>query len=448
MNITKITYAVLTAAMLLTVVPSCHKDSNEVLPTENSFTDDGNNENAISKAKIASKITPKEYVSKPLKFNEFVDKVDKFSNKIATTIGISQSENSAVSPLSIFMAMSMAATSANGDTREEILNMLGLSIEELNNNILYLCMSCNEILSYYDENYKGKEKNMIKCVNSIWIKDGAKVKEDGIKNLTTKYYSDIFKMDFKGSNVNNTIKSYIKKETNDFLAPDLNPTPLTQIILLNVVYLREVWNEFGDKLSFTKDKYNFTNYDNTKTPTPLLIGFFTKGKAIETEKYRKFQTKTNANFSLTFFVPNDGYSLDDIYTAEILDDKTPYVYEDSENEYYTRCIFPEFSAKYEDDIKNSIKELGVEKFFGECDLSNLTDNVYCDGIKHITKLEVKSKGIEGAATTAAMMLAGSAASEKEKNKVYENFIVDKNFVYVLKDNNGVPLFTGVIKNVE
>jgi len=78
MNITKITYAVLTAAMLLTVVPSCHKDSNEVPPTENSFTDDGNNENAISKAKIASKITPKEYVSKPPKFNDFVDKVDKF----------------------------------------------------------------------------------------------------------------------------------------------------------------------------------------------------------------------------------------------------------------------------------------------------------------------------------------------------------------------------------
>ena len=92
--------------------------------------------------------------------------------------------------------------------------------------------------------------------------------------------------------------------------------------------------------------------------------------------------------------------------------------------------------------------MGVKKLFGECDFSNLAEDVYCNGIKHVTRLEVKSKGIEGAAVTAMMMEATSVGPEKEKNKVYENFIVDKNFVYVLKDNNGVPLFTGVIKNVE
>ena len=447
MNITKITYAVLTAAVLLTVVPSCHKDSNEVTPEENSFSNEGDNEEAISKAKIASKITPEEYVSMPQKFDEFTDKVDKFSNKIAAKIGFSQSGNSAVSPLSIFMAMSMAAESANGDTREEILNMLGLSYEELSNNIRYLCLSCNQILNFYNEDFKGEEKNMIKCANSIWLKDGVKVKENGIKSLTTKYFSDIFKMDFKNSNVNNTVKSYINNETNGFLSPDLDLTPQTQIMLLNVVYLKEIWNEFGDELSFTNEKYDFVNYDNSKTPIQLLRGFFYRGRAIKTEKYKKFRTLTNVGLSLTFFVPNEGYSLDDIYTAEILDDKTPYVYEDDENKYYTRCLFPEFSANYDNEIQNSIKELGVKKLFGECDFSNLAEDVYCNGIKHVTRLEVKSKGIEGAAVTAMMMEATSVGPEKEKNKVYENFIVDKNFVYVLK-YNGVPLFTGVVEKVK
>lgn len=448
MNITKIAYAVLTAGVLLTVVPSCEKDDNnvnkEINPNE-TYTSE--NEDAISKAKIAGKVAP-DIIPWSETYNDFLVKVGAFSNKIATAIGCGQSGNTAVSPLSVFMAMSMAAECAGGETREEILNTLGISYEELSTNIQQLCRECNRILGYYDEEDETTAKNMIKCVNSLWLKDGANVKESGIESLTTKYYSDVFKMDFLNSNVNELVTSYIKNETRGFLAPNLEINTSTLIMLMNVVYLKEVWNEYGENLGLTDKKYDFQNYDKTKTSTKLLRGDYNSGKALVTEKYRKFYTSTNSGLDLTFYVPNEGYSVDDIYNTDVLDDKTSYVYSDSENRYHTRCIFPEFSASYDSDIKEIIKSLGIKSLFGGCNFSNLTDqDVFCGQIQHVTKLEVKKEGIEGAAVTAMLMCTSAGPGIKELKDVYEDFIVDKNFVYVLSRYD-VPLFTGVVKKVE
>ena len=449
MNISKITYAVLTAFVLLTVVPSCNKDDNkdvnpEVNP-EQTYTSE--NEEAISKAKIAGKVAP-ENISWSETYNSFIGKVGKFSSKISTAIGCGQSGNTAVSPLSVFMAMSMAAECANGETRDEILNTLGISYEELSQNIQELCKECNRILGYYDEEDENKAKNMIKCVNSLWIKDGAEVKDGGIKNLTTKYYSDVFKMDFLNSDVNQIVTSYIKNETRGYLAPNLELAPSTLIMLMNVVYLKEVWNDSDGNLDFTDKKYDFVNYDKSTTSTKLMVGEYVSGKAVVKEKYRKFYTSTNSGLTLTFYVPNDGYTIDDIYNAGILDDETHYVYSDSENRYHTRCIFPEFSANYDSDIKEIISNLGIKKLFDGCDFSNLTDEqVFCGKIKHVAKLEVKREGVEGAAVTAMSMCTSAGPDIKELKDVYEDFIVDKNFVYVLSRYD-VPLFTGVVKKVE
>ncbi|MBQ3656943.1 MAG: hypothetical protein II956_08890 [Bacteroidales bacterium] len=449
MNMTKITYAVLTAFVLLTVVPSCHKDDNrdvnpDVNPVQN-YTSE--NEAEISKAKIASKVAP-ETIPWSESYNDFVVKVEKFSNKIATKIGCQQSGNTAVSPLSVFMAMSMAAECAGGETRQEILNTLGISYEELSTNIQELCKECNRILGLYDGEDESKAKNMIKCVNSLWIKDGAKVKDGGIKNLTTKYYSDIFKMDFLNADVNQLVTSYIKNETRGYLAPNLELDPATLIMLMNVVYLKEVWNDYGGNLDLTDKKYDFVNYDKSTTSTKLMTGEYVSGKAIVKEKYRKFYTSTNSGLSLTFYVPNEGYSVDDIYNTDVLDDETQYVYTDSENRYHTRCFFPEFTANYDNDIKEIIKNLGINHLFGSCDFSNLTDEeVFCGKIKHVAKLEVKREGIEGAAVTSVEMCTSAGPAREELKDVYEDFVVDKNFVYVLSRYD-VPLFTGVVKKVE
>ncbi len=467
MNFSKITIATAMSAMLLIGATSCDKDDNIDEPNSGTNLDNykPQNEAAISKSQIAAKVNPfkdayyydvMQYVWSK-EYKDFANKVSKFANNAAVAIGANPQGNTAVSPLSVFMALSMAAESANGDTRQEILDAMGITYEELAANIKYLCYTCNQVLDCGLGNSDGK--NQIKSVNSLWVQNGVQVKDAGVNSLTSNYFADLFNMDFEGSDVNEIIKSYISNETNGLLSPNLELTAETFLVLMNVVYLRDIWSEFGSDLDLTDQPYDFVNYDRSTLSTQLLKGYYHSGKAVETEKFRKFYTTTNSGLSMTFFVPKDGYTLDDIYTSDVLNDPTPYVKVDTTSNpevnyrFHTRCFFPEFEASFDDDIKDEIQKMGVNKFFtrGGCDFSNLTDeDVFCSQIRHITKLEVSRKGIEGAAVTVELMEGamdpGPGHEEKRWEDVYYDFPVDRNFAYILSKDD-VPIFTGVVKAI-
>ena len=452
------------SAMMLVALPSCDKDNNDV--DEPEVVDPNNynakNEAAIEKASIAKKVVikPTDYTFEEYlwskEFNAFKAKIAKFANKAAVAIGVNSDGNTAVSPISVFMALAMAAESADGDTRQEILDAMGITYEELNANIMYLNYICNQVLDHGCTNSNGQ--NQLKCVNSLWVKNGINVKDDGVKALTTKYYSDLFYMNFDNDDVNSILSSYISNETRGLLCPNLEVNPDVFLILMNVVYLRDVWNELGNEFSFTDQTYDFVNYDQSKTNTQLLKGHYNSGKAVETDIFRKFYISTYGGVALTFFVPQDGHTLDEIYTTEVLNDPTPYITADTESDpevnyrFHTRCFFPEFQADFDGYLQDIIMKMGVKKFFTKaaCDFSNLTDeNVYCSKIRHITKLEVTRKGIEGAAVTYELMdLAGDPGPSKKVWKdVYFDFPVDRNFAFIVSKNN-VPIFTGVVKSIK
>ena len=445
MNKSKITIATMAAAVMLAFAPSCSDndiDPNRSSKAEKPYTPE--NTTALEKSKIAGKVTTTENLWAPDGFNDFAAKVRQFSNKTATMMGISSKGNTAVSPISIFMALSMSAECADNNTRKELLDALGVTYQELTDNIQYLCYLCNKILSDDDEN---KVTNFIKCVNSLWISPRAVTKEEGVNSLTHYYYSDIFKIDTK-SNINQLIKSYVKNETRGLIDPDLELSKDVELVLMNVVYLKDVWKRFGIDLDFTDKKYTFHNYDGSTTTTPLLLGEYRTGKMISTDTYRKFYTSTNGGLRLTFIIPNDNYTLDDVYTTDVLNQKDDYVYEDEEFIYQTRCLFPEFTAEYDGNISEIVRKMGVNDLFSrnKCDFSHITDReVFCGPIQHVAKLEANRTGIEGAAMT--MICMDLASNMESKKEVFYDFVVDRSFAYVLTYQD-VPLFTGVVKKVK
>ena len=85
--------------------------------------------------------------------------------------------------------------------------------------------------------------------------------------------------------------------------------------------------------------------------------------------------------------------------------------------------------------------------FEHADLSNITDeDVYCEGIYHKTKLIVDKTGIEGAAVT-IMPVCAEAAPDETYTKVYYDFIVDRDFIFIMKNRYDVTLFSGIITEI-
>ena len=121
----------------------------------------------------------------------------------------------------------------------------------------------------------------------------------------------------------------------------------------------------------------------------------------------------------------------------------------------TRCIFPEFSASFDEDIKNLLREgFGVRSLFDPdtCDVTALlsdekrADEAYCPMVRHIAELSVGKKGISAAAATLVPWY-GAAGPEAGYEDVYADFVVNRSFGFVISDPNGVTLFSGIVRDI-
>lgn len=381
----------------------------------------------------------------------FKDDVNSFTS--ALSAGAYKAEtgdaNFVMSPVSVFFALSIAAGCSSGDTREQILSALGVTYSQLENFTSTLYNSVND---EYRGGISNKITGMLKPANSIWIDSGIPVNSSCIDNLSSKFCTYSYYTDFHNDNknANLAIRNFIKEQTNGLIDRNYSFPQVTNFVLLNTLYLKDIWNIYGDNLGMTSDKYTFVNADGSSEQLNLLSGYYNLGRTYTDEKFSAFFTKTYHNYYIKFLVPAEGYGVNDIFTAENIEkvnsikEFDPY---DDVNmyEYHTRCLFPEFTASYDGYLKSVLSDMGITDLFSaeDCDFSALTDEpTYCDDVIHSASLTVNKRGIEGAAVT--VIPGAGAPGPGEYTLVYEDFVVDRAFGFILSDTYGVNLFSGVI----
>lgn len=383
-------------------------------------------------------------------YKTFKNSVEAFASDFAaySYADYDEQDNFTVSPVSVYMALALSAECANGDTRQEILDALGVTYEQLQMYFSILYRSLNVEVKADD-----KIVSMLNLSNSIWVNEGTSVKQPCIDSLSDNYYAYSYSADFKANNAeaNKAIRDFVKKQTNGLINQDFNLSTETLFALINTLYLKTVWNTNGRDLSFTQEKYDFTSKDGTVKNVQLLQGDYVDGRAQEFDSFTTFYTQTCNRYKIKFILPRDGYTVDQVFTAEniaavnTLTDYNGYD-ETTQTRFVTRVLFPEYKCKYDKDILDILKDkFGINLFFTEaCDFSNLTDKAcYCSMVQHVTDLTVDKTGIEGAAVTIAAM----AESAEPVVTVQQDFIVNKAFGFIITDSHDTTLFSGVVHNV-
>ena len=388
-------------------------------------------------------------------YSNFKDKMRVFSTKLSESFVKSDYDiksNIAISPLSIEMCLGLAVYCANGQTRTELLNALDVDFTTFNK---YYKLLFNE-LSRLDKDASDQVASELSLTNSIWIDNDINLSETGLDDLKNDYYCHSFEADFDKYNKETTeaIEYFIEQKTKGLIQPDLQFDPKTFFVLMNTLYLKDIWNDWGGDLNTTSET-KFKNANGNVSSKELLVGYSEDGKAIETDDYSCFFACTRYGRYLYFVKPNEGKALKDVFNKEamqyVLNHKN-YVYQDNEKleRYHTNCVFPEFKADSDIDlIKMFRNDFNVTSMFDpmKCDFSNIMKEPapgYVEQFKHIAKLEVNKKGIEGAAVT---YMAYSGAVYNPYTQVKEDFVVDQEFGLVLTRNGNV-LFSGVVTNID
>lgn len=351
--------------------------------------------------------------------------------------GVSENVNPVYSPMSVYMALSMAAECADATTQKELLDLLNVAdtdeLADINNKFF---RSTN--FDNFDE--------YCKISNSVWLNNRFIFEVPLLERLAEKYYAVSFEKDFKDETVPAQISDWIYKNTSGKLNPVVKVTDEDIAHLINTITYKNQWmDEFDDPtpdIFYTADgeqvEHDFLHY---KSFYSVDIGFG--------DNYMTYARRMYNGYNMNFVLPDEGVTVEEL----LEDDNLSAIVNDKAEHAQRKIIFSspvfEVNSKYE--LSDIVKSMGVtEAFQNNGNFENLINNekngipgAKISNITHETKLLMNEEGCEAAAYTIVSIGAGSAPPPECETV---EFNLNRPFIYYISDSAGTPLFLGVINN--
>ena len=365
-----------------------------------------------------------------------------FAYSTAAKVLANDTESGCYSPLSLYQALSMLSSGAEGQTQAEILSLLGQPDPET---------AQTEAGKLYRVNHADNEVDILKIANSLWLDetaaDGAKIdyNEDWVLSTAANYYADVYQTEFSDPDAGGALGAWIAEKTGGFLCPtagELNIPEETVLAMVNTLWYRAHWAEEFDPAQ--TESAEFT----PKTGEPISVEFMHRtdsmGSYVRGEGYTKAALGLSRG-TMTVILPDEKTAVDDLLTEESLWDLFESGdYQSAE----VRWSVPKFETNATYDLENNLKSLGISSAFdsGTADFSRISDApLFLSKVQQGTHIAIDEEGVEAAAYTLMGMEAAAAPPDEEPTVVEMN--LNRPFLYLITANDGSPLFLGVVRNL-
>lgn len=255
-------------------------------------------------------------------------------------------ENLVFSPLSASCNLSLLANAATGETRAQLLDVLGYDDIESLNALNHRMLS---ELGALDKDYVH-----MSIANSVWLNTLLKVSiAPEFENAAAMYCAPVSSCLFD-DNTHNVVNRWIEDNTgglikNMYKAGDIKPA-VDMTLLVNALYFN---GKFATK--FDKEKTaskRFYSLDGRKEYTTMMSGKFTV-PYMDNERLSACSLKFgNSAFELVVAMPKEGCSLIDAATEALSLEKT--------NKLEISVTMPKFEHASRVDFKEIYRKLGVK----------------------------------------------------------------------------------------
>ena len=334
-------------------------------------------------------------------------------------------ENPVISPLSAYLALAMTANGAEGQTLDELEQVLGNSLAQLN--------AYSRTLQDLSQATGGDTK--LSIANSVWVDEQASLTDVFRQAAQGVYRADLFSGQLDAEETRKAINDWVSEKTADMI-PEL----------LNALYLQAKWQTPFDPEYTVEDDFYLADGMTQKAD------FMYSGR--EDMVYFKL-----ANAQGVYLPYNDGRTG---FVALLPDEGvTPaQVLQELEGQsltqplpddlYQVELYLPKFSLNYTQQLTRPLQAMGISSLFStEADLSRLAtaDAPLCvSSILQKVRVEVNEEETKAAAATIEDVDT-SAAPDVELE--YIELRLDRPFVYAIVDRpTATPLFAGVLTSPE
>ncbi len=367
--------------------------------------------------------------------------------------------NACFSPASLYFALALAAEGTDGQTQQQLLELMGASDAE------DLASFCSAWMSKLEDPYGedvfagddadgadgaldgegADDADQVKIANSIWANEGYAFTPEYLNVVESKLDASAFNVAFGTDAANAQITKWISDETEGLLSPEFNTSSDDVAKLINTVYFKSAWADQFDSAATTDEPFHAYSGDTT---AQMMHKSFDMAGYAQGGNFTASQLGFSNGYTMSFFLPNDGVAASDLLI------ETDTIQQLLGTQFESRPVdisLPKFTIDTSfDNLIEALRSLGVQDIFDASNASMFSkmigsengDFYISDAIQE-THIGLDEDGVEAAAYTALGVKAAGMLPEDEPI----SFVLDRPFVYTIQSPDGVVLFIGTVGSI-
>ena len=360
-----------------------------------------------------------------------------FTDSAAEVLNGAGEENRVYSPLNTYLALAMLAELTDGESRAQILSLLG------QDSIDALRTRANRI---WNANYR--DDGFSKCIpaGSVWLNESYPLKEAPLKTLAESYYSSSFQGEMGSRDYLKCMRGWLSEATGGMLdeqAGDLTMEPNDALLLLTTLFYEAAW---GEEFLAENNEQGVFHAPGGDVPAEYMFrseyGFYYYG-----ERFSAVEKILVDSSRMWFILPDEGVGMDELLSDEeyrkfVRITMQPDVFWEKSRNVTINLRLPKFDVSSGMDLADTLRALGVTDCFDpeRADFTPLSgQTLWVGSVQHDARLTVDEQGVRAAAYTGISLKAEAEPPEEEVD-----FTLDRPFLFLLVSADDVPLYTGVV----
>ena len=337
-------------------------------------------------------------------------------------------DNLFLSPLSASMALGMTMNGADGETWDQMREVLGFgSLAEEGINASY--KSLIELLVGLDPTVETA------IGNSVWTRSGFPVYPDFLNTVREAFGAEAAELDFASPSASERINGWVKHATRgriEDIVPAVIPADAV-MYLLNAIYFKGSWTFQFDPSDTRAESFHLD--DGSTRSVPLM----TLRKTLPYREDSRFQAVDlpygGRAFTMTVLLPQPGVSVDTLVAN--LDAGEWEDVADGFRDEEVWLFLPRFRMSYERMLNDDLAALGMVDAF-DPDLADLTrlspvESLVISEVRQKSWVDVNEEGTEAAAATSVVVATSGPLVVR----------ADRPFLFFIRERlSGTILFAG------
>ncbi len=349
----------------------------------------------------------------------------------------SDGRNTVYSPLNVYMALAMLAETTDGNSRAQILELLGPdSIEALR----------EQATALWKANYSDDGLFTSVLASSIWMKDGIRFNKQTMKTLADTYYASAYQGVTGTEEYDKALQDWLNEQTGGLLkeqASGVRMDASTVLTLATAIYFRAKWSEEFKAEDTAPGQFHKADGSTAECDFMHNAHCFDYYRG---EGFSSVALPFHSSANMMLILPDEGTSVDGLLAGDEVTDFMLNCREwDNVSYPIVELAVPKFDVASDMSLIDGLKTMGVTDVFDEhlSDFSPMSDDVdtiYVSEASHAARVAIDEQGCVAAAYT--IMMEAAAAEPDD----IVSFVLDRPFIFAIINNDGLPLFAGVVND--